>query len=261
MTSPALVSAEPGTERGFARELAVAATLQMRVLDALARQGSASTTTEIRAAVDHSGCGPRVVIERVYAALVALERKGLVQRGANSTGSRPVWKLGTPPPGIDTSRSHTMRCGVPDPVSPRVAVAAPLTAHCLEERIAQIETPDHAREVAEVILGPWETGAWQRWKVLVSAPLAGWLFNAHRVDASSSSSRVDWILRALAHRTRWSSAARGVAQDQQLQESLRSVSRLDDHQFTDVSWMLVLVLIPWSSCVSAPDPMSTIGDW
>jgi hypothetical protein len=233
----------------------------MRVLDALARQGSASTTTEIRAVVDHSGCGHGVVIERVYAALVALERKGLVQRGANSTGTRPVWKLGTPPRVVDTTTSHTMGCGVPNPVSPRVAVAAPLTAHCLEERIARIETPDQAREVAEVILGPWETGAWQRWKLLVSAPLAGWLYNAHRVDASSSSSRVDWILRALAHRARWSSAARGVAQDQQLQESLLSVSRLDDHQFTDVSWMLVLVLIPWSSCVSATDPRSTIGHW
>lgn len=149
-----------------------------------------------------------------------------------------------------------MDCTVANPAPPRAAVA--LTAHSLEDRIARIETPAHARDLAEVVLDPWEAGAWQRWKPLASAPLAGWLYTARRVNASS---RVDWILRALAHRARWSRAARGVARDEQLHDSLRSVSRLDDRQFADVGWMLVLALFPWSSCVNATVPTPTAGDW
>jgi len=148
-----------------------------------------------------------------------------------------------------------MHCTVRSPAPPRAAVV--LTAHSLEDRIARIETPAGARAVAEVILAPGESGAWQRWKPLASAPLAGWLYTARRVDASS---RVDWILRALAHRARWSSAARGITQDEQLRDSLRSVSRLDDRQFTDVGWMLVLALFPWSTYVSSTVPTATVGE-
>lgn len=256
MTSPALVSAPPDTGRAFGINGAAAPTLQARVLDALARRTSASTTTELRAALNHPGCQRAVVIERVYAVLVALERKGLVHRRANSMGTRPVWELASPPPAIDTMRSHTMHCTARNAAPPRAA--AGLTAHSLEDRIARIETPAHARDLAEVILDPWESGAWQRWKPLTSAPLAGWVYTARRVDASS---RVDWILRALAHRARWSHAARDITHDEQLQESLRSVSRLDDRQFADVGWMLVLALFPWSSCTGAVVPSPTGGDW
>ncbi|WP_131542442.1 helix-turn-helix domain-containing protein [Mycolicibacterium vinylchloridicum] len=230
-------------------------TLQARVLNALARQSSPSTTTELRAALDRTGCQP-VVIERVYAALVALERKGLVHRGTNAMGTRPVWELGSPPPAIDTARSHTMHCTVRSPAPPHAAAA--LTAPSLEDRIARIETPAQARDLAEVILDPWEAGAWQRWKPVASAPLAGWLHTARRADVSS---RVDWIIRALAHRERWARAARDITQDEQLQESLRSVSRLDDRQFADVGWMLVLAVFPWSSCTGATVPTPTAGEW
>lgn len=256
MTSPALVSGEPHTRRAYGIEPAAAPTLQARVLDALARQAGPSTTTELCAALNHPGCDRPVVIERVYAVLVALERKGLVHRSANSMGTRPVWELGPPPPAIDTTRSDTMHCTVRTPAAPRAA--AGLTAPSLEDRIARIETPAQARELAEVILDPWESGAWQRWKPLASAPLAGWLYTARRVDASS---RVDWILRALAHRERWARAARDITHDEQLHESLRSVSRLNDRQFADVGWMLVLALFPWSSCLSATVPTPTAGDW
>lgn len=253
MTSPALVTAEPATGRPWATKQT--AGLQTQVLDALARQTGPSTTTELRAALDQPG-GQPVVIERVYAVLVALERKGLVHRRANSVGTRPVWELASPPPTIDTTRSDTMHCTVRTLKHP--SLGAPMSVEDLEERIARIATPAQAREVAEVLLAPWESGAWQRWKPLASAPLAGWLYTARRADAGS---RVDWIIRALAHRERWARAARDITHDEQLQESLRSVSRLDDRQFADVGWMLVLALFPWSSCTGAVVPSPTDGDW
>ncbi|KDE97172.1 conserved hypothetical protein [uncultured Mycobacterium sp.] len=252
MTSPALLSTQPDTKHALGIRPAATPTLQARVLDELARQTGPSTTTELRAALDRPGCQP-VVIERVYAVLVALERKGLVYRRAKSVGTRPVWELGPPPAAIDTTRSDTMHC---TPAPPRAAAA--LTAPTLEDRIARIETPAQARDVAEVLLDPWESGAWQRWKPLASAPLAGWLYTARRADVSS---RVDWIIRALAHRERWARAARDITHDEQLHESLRSVSRLDDRQFADVGWMLVLALFPWSSCTGATVPTPTAGDW
>ncbi|MCX2715644.1 hypothetical protein [Mycolicibacterium sp. J2] len=255
MTSPALVSTHPDATHEFGVRRGAAATLQARVLDALARQTGPSTTTQLRAALDQPGGRP-VVIERVYAVLVALERKGLVHRRANSVGTRPVWELGAPPPVIDTARSETMHCTVRTPKHP--AAGASLSVEDLEERIARIGIPAQAREVAEVLLDPWEGGAWQRWKPLASAPLAGWLYTARRADVSS---RVDWIIRALAHRERWARAARDVTHDEQLQESLRSVSRLDDRQFADVGWMLVLALFPWSSCTGAIVPSPPDGDW
>ena len=231
-----------------------AAGLQVRVLDALARQTGPSTTTGLRAALDQPGDQP-VVIERVYAVLVALERKGLVHRGANSVGTRPVWELASPLPAVDTTRSDTMHCTARTPELPSAGAA--LSVEGLEERIARIVAPTQARDVAEDVLAPWESGAWQRWKPLTSAPLAGWLYTARRVDAGS---RVDWIIRALAHRERWARAARDITHDEQLQESLRSVSRLDDRQFADVGWMLVLALFPWSSCTGAIVPLPTAGD-
>lgn len=250
MTSPALVSAEPATGRAWATKQ----TLQVRVLDALARQTGPSTTTQLRAALDQPG-GQPVVIERVYAVLVALERKGLVHRGANAVGTRPVWELGAPSPAIDTTRSNTMHCTVRTPSQAHSSLS--LSVEDLESRIARIETPAQARDVAEVLLDPWESGAWQRWKPLARAPLAGWLYTARRADAS----RVDWIIRALAHRERWVRAARDIGHDEQLQESLRAVSRLDDRKFADVGWMLVLALFPWSSCTGAIVPSPTAGDW
>lgn len=256
MTSPALVGGEPNTRRAFGIPPAAAATLQARVLDALARQAGPSTTTELCAALNHPGCDRPVVIERVYAVLVALERKGLVHRRANAMGTRPVWELRTPPSSVNTTRSLAMHCATPTPVQPPADDS--LSVQELEERIARIDTPAQAHDVAEVLLGPWHTGAWQRWKPLASAPLAGWLYTARRADASS---RVDWIIRALAHRERWSRAARDITQDEQLHESLRSVSRLDDRQFADVGWMLVLALFPWSSCAGATVPTPTVGDW
>jgi hypothetical protein len=254
MTSPALVSAQPDTRPAFGIKHRAAVTLQARVLDALARQTGPSTTTELRAALDQPGCRP-VVIERVYAVLVALERKGLVHRGANAVGTRPVWELGAPP-AINTTRSDTMHCTVRTPKHP--SAGASLSVEDLENRIARIETPAQARDVAEVLLDRWESGAWQRWKPLARAPLAGWLYTACRVDAGS---RVDWIIRALAHRERWARAARDITHDEQLRESLRSVSRLDDRKFADVGWMLVLALYPWSTCTGAIVPSPTAGDW
>ena len=254
MTSPARVSAQLDATHAFGVKHGAAPTLQARVLDALARQSGPSTTTQLRAALDQPGCRP-VVIERVYAVLVALERKGLAHRSANSVGSRPVWELGAPPPAIDTTRSDTMHCTVHTPKHP--SAGASLSVEDLEERIARIVTPAQARDVGEVLLAPWASGAWQRWKPLTSAPLAGWLYTARRVDAGS---RVDWIIRALAHRERWARAARDITHDEQLQESLRSVSRLDDRQFADVGWMLVLALFPWSSCTGAIVPSPTAGD-
>ncbi len=111
--------------------------------------------------------------------------------------------------------------------------------------------------MAEVLLVAWGSGAWQRWKPLANAPMAGWLYTAHRADVGS---RVDWIIRALAHRERWARAARDITHDEQLQECLRSVSWLGDRQFADVGWMLVLALFPWSSCTGAIIPSSNAGD-
>lgn len=256
MTSPALVSAQSDTKHAFGISPATATTLQARVLDGLARQAGPSTTAELCAALNHHGCTRPVVIERVYAVLVALERRGRVHRGTNPVGTRPTWELRAPSSPIDTPRSHTMHCTVSAPIE-RPAEAV-LSVQELEERIARIETPAQARALAEVILRPWEAGAWQRWKPLASAPLAAWLYTAHRADVSS---RVDWIIRALAHRERWARAARDINQNEQLQESLRSVSRLDDRQFADVGWMLVLALFPWSSCTGATVPTPTAGDW
>ncbi|WP_241474050.1 hypothetical protein [Mycolicibacterium neoaurum] len=254
MTSPALVSAQPDTTPPFGITHGAATTLQARVLDALARQTGPSTTSELRAALDQPGCRP-VVIERVYAVLVALERKRLVHRRANSMGTRPVWELRTPPSSVNTTRSPAMNCATSTPIQPRAG--ASLSVQDLEERIARIDTPAQARDVAEVLLDSWQSGAWQRWRPLASAPLAAWLYTARRADVTS---RVDWTIRALAHRERWARAAHGVTQDKQLQESLRSVSRLDDRQFADVGWMLVLALFPWSSSTSATVPTPTDGE-
>jgi hypothetical protein len=254
MTVPALVSAQPDRTPAVGVKRGAATTLQARVLDALAHQTGPSTTSQLRAALNQPGCRP-VVIERVYAVLVALERKGLAQRHTNSVSTRPVWELSTPSPAVDTARSDTMDCTARTLVQPRAA--ASLSVQDLEDRIAWIDTAVQARDVAEVLLDPWQSGAWQRWRPLASAPLAGWLYTARRVDAGS---RVDWIIRALAHRERWARAARDITHDAQLQESLRSVSRLDNRQFADVGWMLVLALFPWSSCTGATVPTATAGE-
>lgn len=232
-----------------------AATLRARILDVLARQSGPASTADVRDALNRRGAGHTVLIERVYAVLVAMERKALVHRSANPAGTRPLWQLGTPPAPIDTTRSHTMHCTVY--ASAQLPAHTALTAGTLEDRIARIDSPAQAQALAEIILHSWETGAWRRWKPLASAPLAGWLYTASHVDAGT---RVDWILRALAHRAQWSRAARRAGQDQQLQDSLRSVSRLDDRQFADLSWMLMLALFPWSSCVRASAPTALTGE-
>lgn len=226
------------------------AALQARVVDVLALNPGGRSTADVRDFLhhpdpDHPCASHTVVIERVYAALVALEHKGMVRRSTNPTGNRPIWELDSPPCTTDTRRSHPMPSTVSTPT--RAHAAAALTARGIEDRLARIQTAAQAYALAEAILEKWGTGAWQRWKPMATAPLAGWLYTASRADATS---RVDWILRALAHRAQWTCAARSVAHNQQLHDSLRSVSRLDDRQFTDVGWMLVLALFPWSPCMS-----------
>jgi hypothetical protein len=220
--------------------------LHTRILDVMNCVAGPASTPQVRDCLNRSNTSRAVVIERVYAVLVALEHKGAVRRVCNATGTRPLWEL-TPIDGPTRTAESHMHC-ITSSTGP---LDTTLTAGSLDERIARIDSPAHALTLAKVILRAHDTGTWQRWQPLAIAPLAGWLSTASRVDAAGS--RIDWILRALAHRAQWSRAARRVADHQQLHDNLRSVSRLDDRQFADVGWMLILALYPWSSCLR-PDP-------
>lgn len=233
------------------------AALQVQILEVLAHRAGASSTAAVRDALSsHPGADHNAVTERVYAALVALERRAMVRRCTNPSGTRPLWELASAHSPADTTRSHAMHCTHSAPVQSPAHVV--LTAHTLEDRIARIETSAQAHALAEIILENWDDGVWQRWKPLATAPLAGWLYAASHIEASG---RVAWILRALPHRAQWSRAARDVAHDQQLHESLRSVSRLDDRQFADVSWMLMLALFPWGCCSRTNASVPAAGGW
>jgi hypothetical protein len=220
------------------------AALQVRVLEVLACN-DASSTAAVRYALNHPDAEQHVVIEQVYACLVALEHKGLVRRSINAAGTRPLWELRSSDFPPETARSHIMASTAAGPVSASSPAPTPTT---IADRIARIDSVAQAHCLAEVILEKWDTGVWRQWRPLAAAPLAGWLYTASRHDVSG---RIDWILRGLAHRAQWVRAAQHVRHDQQLHESLRSVARLDDRRFADVSWMLVLALLPWSSCAGA----------
>lgn len=218
--------------------------LQERIVGLLARTDIPASTSALRDALaEDPASGQRVVIEPVYAALVALERKRVVRRIAVPEAStRPLWQLRTRGTPGEERRSQAMH-------TPRARTApTPGDATCvpalIEDRIARIVIPADAHDVAERILDHGLGQGWQKWKTLVAAPLAGWLYVASQ---HATDHRVDWILRALPHRPHWSRAARRVEDDPQLCESLRSVSRLGDRPFSDVTWLLVIALRPWST--------------
>lgn len=216
--------------------------LHGRIMAELGRIRGPVSTAEVRDCLNQSDPARPVVIERVYAVLVALEHKGAVRRARNAIRTRPLWELApapTPTEGLDA----------PAGTAPAAAETS-LTAVGLDERITRLDGPPAALALAEVILAPWDGATWERWRPLATAPLAGWLYAASHTDAAGN--RIDWIIRALAHRAQWSRAAHRVGEHPQLRDSLRSVSRLDDHQFTNVGWMLVLALFPWSSCLHPP---------
>jgi hypothetical protein len=240
-----------------ARRPAERAALQARVLEVLACN-DASSTAAVRDALNHPDHDQHVVIERVYASLVALEHKGLVRRSSNAAGTRPLWELRSPDSSPTTPRSHLMP--MPSTATATVTTPVPAPAHAptpatIEDQLARIDSVGQAHGLAEIVLEKWDSGVWQQWRPVAAAPLAGWLYTASRRDVSE---RVDWILRGLAHRAQWVRAARHVEHDQQLHDSLRSVARLDDRQFTAVGWTLVLALLPWSVCAgNHPAPAFT----
>ncbi|OPX07374.1 hypothetical protein [Mycobacterium sp. AT1] len=238
-----------------ARRPAERAALQALVLEVLACNDTSSTAA-VRDALNHPDTsGQHVVIEQVYASLVALEHKGLVRRSTNAAGTRPLWELCSPECPPPTPRSHTMPSTVTATVTAPAALADVPTPATIEDRLARIDSVGQAHRLAEVVLEKWDSGVWQQWRPVAAAPLAGWLYTASRHDVSE---RVDWILRGLAHRAHWVRAARYVEHDRQLHDSLRSVARLDDRQFADVGWTLVLALLPWSACAgNQPSPPFT----
>lgn len=217
--------------------------LQARVVGLLARADGPVSTSAVRDALDDPASGQRIVIERVYAALVALERKRVVERlSAPEARTRPLWQLRTHAPSRDEKRSpamHRNHTGTA-PTAGSTAGALPL----IEERIARIGTPAEAHQIAKDILDVGMGQAWEKWTKVAAAPLAGWLYAAsqHAVEH-----RIDWILRALPHRAHWSRAAKRVETDPQLCESMRSVSRLGERQFSDLNWTLFIALLPCST--------------
>lgn len=221
------------------RRLAELSALQGRILEVLSCNGTSSTGA-VRDALNPPEAEPRVVVERVYESLVALEHKGLVRRSTNAARTRPLWELRSPQSSLTTPRSHMMHScsatmtALPDP-----------TPSTIEDILGRIDDPAQAQSLAEVMLDKWDSGAWERWRPLAVAPLAGWLYAASRHPVSG---RVDWILRGLANRPQWVQAAWHAEHEGQLHDSLLCVARLEDRQFGEVSWMLVLALLPWSAC-------------
>lgn len=218
--------------------------LQARVLGQLARALVPVSTSAVREALDDPASGPCVVIERVYAALVALERKRVVQRVSSESGTRPLWQLRTHGPVREETRPTAMPHSHTD------------AQHLIEERIARIRKPAEAHQIAKNILDVSMGQGWEKWTRLAAAPLAGWLYAAsqHTVEH-----RIDWILRALPHRSHWSRAAKRVETDPQLCESMRSVSRLGERPFSDLNWTLFLALMPCSTYTGARAYTPTAG--
>jgi hypothetical protein len=218
--------------------------LQARVVGQLARADGPVSTSAVREALDDPASGPRVVIERVYAALVALERKRVVQRVSSESGARPLWQLRTHGPVREEKRPTAMPHSHTD------------AQHLIEARIARIRKPAEAHQIAKDILDVGMGQGWEKWTKLAAAPLAGWLYAAsqHTVEH-----RVDWILRALPHRAHWSRAAKRVETDPQLCESMRSVSRLGERPFSDLNWTLFLALMPCSTYTGARAYTPTAG--
>lgn len=126
----------------------------------------------------------------------------------------------------------------------------------VEERIARIRKPAEAHQIATDILDVGMGQGWEKWTKVAAAPLAGWLYAAsqHAVEH-----RIDWILRALPHRAHWSRAAKRVEADSQLCESMRSVSRLGERQFSDLNWTLFLALLPCSTYTGTRANTPTAG--
>src|SRR3954447_4382897 len=91
------------------------AALQARVLEALACH-DASSTAAVRCALNHPDAEQHVVIEQVYASLVALEHKQLVRRSINPAGTRPLWELRSSDSPPETARSHIMPSTAAGPV-------------------------------------------------------------------------------------------------------------------------------------------------
>lgn len=217
--------------------------LQARVVGLLGRADGPVSTSAVRDSLDDPASGRHVVIERVYAALVALERKRVVQRvSAPEARSRPLWQLRTHGPVGEEMRSSAMPHN--NSGTTGTAGSAPDTRSLVEERIARIRKPAEAHQIAKDILDVGMGQGWEKWTKLAAAPLAGWLYasSQHTVEH-----RIDWILRALPHRAHWSRAAKRVEADPQLRESMRSVTRLGDRQFSDLNWTLFLALIPCST--------------
>ncbi len=217
--------------------------LQARVVGQLARADGPVSTSAVREALDDPA-GLGVVIERVYAALVALERKRVVQRVSSESGTRPLWQLRTHGPVREEKRPTAMPHSHTD------------AQHLIEARIARIRKPAEAHQIAKDILDVGMGQGWEKWTKLAAAPLAGWLYAAsqHTVEH-----RVDWILRALPHRAHWSRAAKRVETDPQLCESMRSVSRLGERPFSDLNWTLFLALMPCSTYTGARAYTPTAG--
>lgn len=229
--------------------------LQARVVGLLARADEPVSTSAVRDALDDPASGQLVVIERVYAALVALERKRVVQRvSAPEARTRPLWQLRTHGPVRDESRSPTMHYNHTDSApTASDALGAPPS---IESRIARLGKPAEEHQLAQQILDDGMGRGWEKWAKLAAAPLAGWLYAAGQ---QSVEHRIDWILRALPHRAHWTRAAKRVEADPQLCESLRSVSRLDERQFSDFHWALFMALLPCSTYTGARARTLTAG--
>lgn len=229
--------------------------LQARVVGMLARADGPVSTSAVRDALHDNPSSATVVIERVYDALVALERKRVVQRVSVPEGStRPCCQLRTHGPVRDEKRSPAMHCNDTDNApTAGGALGAPPS---IERRIACIGKPAQAHQLAQQILDDGMGRGWEKWAKLAAAPLAGWLYAA---SLQSVEHRIDWILRALPHRAHWSRAAKRVETDPQLCESLRSVSRLDERQFSDFHWALFMALLPCSTYTGARARTLTVG--
>ena len=226
--------------------------LQARVVGLLARADGPVSTSAVRDALHDNASDRGVVIERVYAALVALERKRVVQRvSAAEASTRPLWQLRAHGPVCDEKRSPTMHCNHTG-TAPSAGDAPPL----IEGSIARIVKPAEAHQLAKQILDDGMGKGWEKWATLAAAPLAGWLYAASQQAVEH---RIDWILRALPHRAHWSRAAKRVESDPQLSESLRSVSRLGERQFSDFHWALFMALLPCSTYAGTRTHTPTAG--
>lgn len=192
---------------------------QARILATLLCASSPVTTAAVRDALNASDSEPRLVIERVYAALVALQHRGAVRRRNSPCGRRPLWEV-------------------------RVAAT-----NCLD-------SPLDAHAVAEQILRQFRGRAWNRCKDLGSAALAAWLVVASQQQRSGD--RLEWILRALPHRARWFDVAHQVRHDPVIRQCLLTVCRSNEREFGDITTMLRLAVRAWSS-PSGPTHLSGAG--